>query len=121
MTNIVRWSPNFKSKYNNKKRHAPKDIYARIQRALLELRNAPRPETLGEYKSGPLLGTLGYRVADDTRILYTVIRSNGVTKVILLRVCSHKKAYPPKGLTSQERGFTKGQFFEQTISPFGFE
>ena len=69
------------------------DIIEKIKRAIIELKESSRPETLGQPKKGKLKGTLAYKINGSTRILYSVSRDDGTIKVSLLRVCNHKQVY----------------------------
>jgi hypothetical protein len=80
--------------YLRKKRKGPKYLFDAAQSNLLKLRHDPNPESLGERKEANLRHCLALQLNDSNRILYSVVRTEGQVRVILLRVCDHKVAYP---------------------------
>jgi hypothetical protein len=82
--------------YLRRKRSGPEYLRKRAEEKLLELRHSANPESLGEAKKAGLRGCLAIRLNDANRILYSVVRTPTETRIVLLRVCDHKVAYPPE-------------------------
>lgn len=81
-------------RYLRKKRKGPQYLLEKARKALLSLRHDPNPESLGESKEASLAKCLAIPLNDANRLLYAVVRVDSQVRVILLRVCDHKVAYP---------------------------
>jgi hypothetical protein len=87
--------PSSFSRYLRSKRKGPKYLLERAREKVLELRRSQNPESLGESKTANLKGCLALDLNDSNRILYAVVRTQTEVRVVFLRVCDHKVAYPP--------------------------
>ncbi len=104
--NRVLPTPTFDRRLAHKRKKEPQDLIDLIERKILELRHADRPDLIGQRKSGPLHGTLGIPLIRGTRLLYAVRSLGSARLVILLRVCSHKETY--KSLSDAEQFYLHG-------------
>ena len=82
----------FRKRLHWKARHQAA-LVPHIEAAMRQLQASDEPEKLGRMKHGELAGVYGYDLPRFSRLLYSVDRTSQPTRVVLLRVCSHKQVY----------------------------
>jgi hypothetical protein len=99
MSNKIAPAPGFKRGYRRKRLKSPRWLVDKVDEWVIKLRDAPRPEDLGETKgmvvvyAGRSFRAYGVELTDKDRLLFGVDRATDPPTVILDRVCDHKKAY----------------------------
>jgi hypothetical protein len=99
MVNKIAPAPGFSRGYRRKRRKSPRWLVDKVEEWIVRLRNAERPEDLGDVKNltvvfgGRRFRAYGVALSDKDRLLYGVDRATNPPTVILDRVCDHKKVY----------------------------
>ena len=86
-------SSTFKKLYRMKGKNYSKHDIEKLDKFLVDLRNANEPEKLGEKKKGKLNGLRAHHLNNNDRALFSINRRGRQTEISLHKVCNHKQVY----------------------------